>query len=286
MEIESFDMASGRLHAIRHGDGGRPTLLLHGVTRRSDDWLGLMPQLAVFGRTIAVDQRGHGRSSRVPGQYRVMDYVQDAIQLMEARFDRPGFLIGHSLGAMVAAGAAAARPGRVAAVVLEDPTFEMTGKRIHETAFASLFQAFRVWAGTSRGVEHVARALSETMIQVPGQGHAVALGTIRDPVSIRYTAACLKQLDPAVLEVALAGRWLEGYDVQETLSRLHCPVLMLQGDWGAGGALPDDYACHIASFCPDLTHVKLAGVGHTIHSTVPDRFLSAVIPFLACSAGL
>ena len=48
------------------------------------------------------------------------DYAADALAFVEA-LPSPATLYGHSLGALVAASVAAALPGRVAGVVLEDP---------------------------------------------------------------------------------------------------------------------------------------------------------------------
>ena len=67
-----------------------------------------------------IDHRGHGGSGRAPGQYRVVDHVEDALTVLNW-LGRPAVLFGHSLGALVAAAAAAARPELVRAVVLEDP---------------------------------------------------------------------------------------------------------------------------------------------------------------------
>jgi pimeloyl-ACP methyl ester carboxylesterase len=59
---------------------------------------------------------------------------------------------------------------------------------------------------------------------------------------------------------------------------------MLQGDFLAGGALPDHYAAELAGLIPDAIPLKFPGVGHNIHGTHPDAVLRAVIPFLASLA--
>ena len=51
----------GVVHAIEKG-AGRPIVLLHGITLRSDVWAPQFHQLADRYRVIAVDLRGHGES--------------------------------------------------------------------------------------------------------------------------------------------------------------------------------------------------------------------------------
>ena len=65
------------------------------------------------------------------------------------------------------------------------------------------------------------------------------LGDLRDRASLAWSAQCLSQLDPEVLTPVIEGRWLDGYDFPDALSRVRCPTLLLQADPSAGGALTD-----------------------------------------------
>lgn len=269
------------LHLAAWSAAGPPVLLLHGVTRGWKDWLSLIPALSARWSVRSFDLRGHGRSARTPGAYRVADYLPDLVRFVTEHEDGPVLLVGHSLGAMVAAGVAAAAPDRVLGLVLEDPTFEMTGRRMAETSFPSLFRAFRTHAGSNRPAAEIARELAEAPIDVPGEGRAVRLGSLRDAVSLRFTARCLQDLDPEVLDVPIAGGWLDGYDVPTTLAAIRCPTLLIQADFSAGGALPDDYAAELARLIPDVLLHRVDGVGHNIHGTAPALMERLLIPFLA-----
>jgi pimeloyl-ACP methyl ester carboxylesterase len=260
---------------------GAPLLLLHGVTRRWQDFQPILPALAFEHRVAAFDLRGHGRSGRTLGAYRVADYAGDVVAYLRARADDgPAVVLGHSLGAMVAAAVAAEAPALVRAVVLEDPTFEMTGRRREETSFPDLFRAFRRHAGSTRPVAEIAAELAEAPIRVPGRPRPARLGELRDAVGLRASAACLKRLDPDVLAAPLEGRWLDGYDVPATLARVGCPTLLVRGDFAAGGALPEDYAAELVAAIRDLADVRLPGVGHNVHGTQPEGFTRLVLGFL------
>jgi pimeloyl-ACP methyl ester carboxylesterase len=277
---QMFPAEGAALHVAVGPANGPPLVVLHGVTRRWDDWIVLVPHLSATWQVHAFDHVGHGRSGRAPMSYRVVDYVPGIIAYLETLAE-PAVVVGHSLGAMVAAAVAARCPSKVRGLVLEDPTFEMTGSRIDETGFPALFQAFARHAGSTRMVSDIARDLASTDVIVPGRKGPVPLATLRDHASLRYTAACLRRLDPAVLPVILEGRWLEGYDVLHTLSRVLCPALFLHGDFNAGGALPDDYAQELASEVPDVVPIKLPGAPHNIHTSMPEAMLRFLLPFLA-----
>lgn len=266
-----------RIH-LTPGDGP-PVVLLHGVTRCGLDWLPLLPHLRILGPVHAIDQRGHGGSQAGLAAYRVRDYVEDATAYV-ASLDAPAIVVGHSLGAMVAAGVAAAAPARVRALVLEDPTFEMTGARLHETSFPDLFRAYLPHVGSQRTADEVARQLGRAMVGAPG-GPKLPLSATRDAASLRFLAECLRRLDPAVLTTVLEGRWMDDYDIEATLGLIACPTLFLHGEHAAGGALPEDYAERLAAQILDVTRVRLPRVGHNIHATATEAMLRPLLAFLA-----
>jgi pimeloyl-ACP methyl ester carboxylesterase len=277
----SLDDEARPLNFAAWSAAGPDLLLLHGVGRRWQDWLTVVPALAMRWNVWALDLRGHGHSARTPGAYRVIDYVEDVARFVTEHLERPAILVGHSLGSMVAAAVAARVPERILGVVLEDPTFEMTASRLGETSFPDVWRAFQAEAGSSDDPGTIARRLSVAPIGVPGQPGPVPLGRLRDAVSLRFSAWCLQALDPEALVTPLAGRWLDGYDVAATLNAVGCPTLLLQGEFALGGALPDAYAQELAGAIPDVTPLKLADVGHNIHGTQPEAFLRVVVPFLA-----
>ncbi len=275
----TLDTGAIALNYAEGPENGPPVVLLHGVCRRWPDFLSILPVLSFRGQVQAIDFRGHGRSGRGNGAYRTIDYLPDVIAFLERRVSEPAVVIGHSLGAMVAAAVAAEVGGRVRAVVLEDPPFSMMGERIGETSYLDLFRGYRSVAGSDRPVEEIAAKLAALRLATP-DGVAVQLGDIRDPIALRFLASCLKPLDPAVLDPIVAGKWLEGFDVPGTLRRIACPALLIQADAAAGGILPDEYAAEIAGWIPGVVSVKLAGVGHQVHGSQPEAMMRLVTGFL------
>ena len=71
--------AGNRLIADVFGDAGQPVLLLHGGGQTRHAWGRTAEHLARAGATAyALDQRGHGDSAWVDGNYAFTDFAADA----------------------------------------------------------------------------------------------------------------------------------------------------------------------------------------------------------------
>ena len=267
-----------KLETLVCGDGPA-LLLLHGVTRCGRDWEPLLPELARQWQVFALDQRGHGGSRRA-ASYLVTDYIADAVQFVREEVAAPVVIVGHSLGAMVAAAVAAELPQLVRAVVLEDPPFHTMGNRLPGTAWQSQFIGMQEAARHGGAIEEVTDALAAISLPTPGGGTR-RLGELRDRASLRWSAECLAQLDPEVLTPVIAGRWLDGYDVADICARIRCPVLLLQADPQTGGALTHDDAQLARSSIADCRPVSFPRAGHQIHRDHPGAMLQAMRQFAA-----
>jgi pimeloyl-ACP methyl ester carboxylesterase len=102
----------------------RPVVLIvHGVLDHGGAWDMVAKTLAARGhRVVAPDLRGHGRSAHLPSgvSYHFIDFVAE-LDALAQRFSAPTVVVGHSMGAAVAAAYAAARPARVRSLILVEP---------------------------------------------------------------------------------------------------------------------------------------------------------------------
>jgi pimeloyl-ACP methyl ester carboxylesterase len=277
---QHFETEELRLHVAAGPASGPPMLFLHGVLRRWQDFLTLLPPFSARWQCYALDFRGHGGSDRTPGQYCVADYARDAVETIRTQVEEPAVVYGHSLGAMVACAVAAAEPERVRAVVLEDPPFQTLGSEIFNTPFHSFFTGIRTLLATGeRSVEALARGMAEIRVGPPG-GVPVRLGDVRDATQLRFSARCLIDLDPEVLDPLVEGRWLNGFETDAVLAGVRCPALLITGDYGSGGMLPGDAADRVAAQLVQCTRVHLPGVGHQIHWMHAETTLRLVTAFV------
>ncbi len=275
-----FEDSGRMLNGMAGPDHGPPLVLLHGVARCWQTFLPLLPPLASMWQIHSLDFRGHGMSDRVAGRYLVNDYVEDALALVR-RIDEPVVIHGHSLGAMVAAAVAAQSPERVRAVVLEDPPWQTMGHRLRDSMLHSFFRGLQRYAGDARDPHTLAIELADMPLVHPLSGNTARLRELRDPVSLRFTARCLRQLDPQVLQPIVEDCWLDGYDVDTIISQIRCPVLLIQADAKAGGMLHEDDARRVESLAADVTRVTLPCAGHLVHWSHTTQLANLMHGFLA-----
>jgi pimeloyl-ACP methyl ester carboxylesterase len=103
------------------GDEALPPLLaLHGWLDNAGSFALLAPRLATRFRVIALDLPGHGRSDHLaPGtSYHYLDYVRVVLAAADTLQLERYTLLGHSLGAGIAALTAAAMPERIERLLL------------------------------------------------------------------------------------------------------------------------------------------------------------------------
>ena len=281
MQIKNVSLSKTQISYLDSQTGGAPLVLLHGVLRRHQDFVPILPELTFRYRCIAMDFRGHGESSHVAGQYRVVDYTADTVELIGQLFPHEQVIVyGHSLGGMVAAEVAAKCPDKVRAVILEDPPFQTMGGRIEETPLAGYFRGVKHAVDSFREQRDLARKLGEIKISDPANGKSWKLSDVRDEVSIRFAAACLTRIDKSVLDPIVAGQWLDGYDEQQIFSAIRCPTLALQADLAAGGMLTDEDVARMRDAIHDFQHVRFESAGHLLHWSRRESLMGSVTGFL------
>lgn len=280
----TFQLGSQTLNVAKGPPSGPPLVMLHGVTRKWQTFLPLVPTLVPRWQVHGLDFRGHGASSPAEDGYLIVDYVRDAVGLLH-ELDEPVVLYGHSLGAMVVPAVAAEVADLVRAVVMEDPPLNMLGPKIAETTFHSFFKGIQEFVGDTRDVREIAQDLSKMVLCNPVAGEEMLLGTTRDAASLRFMASCLRDVDPNVLSPIIEGRWLEGYDITSIYQRLECPALLIQADVSVGGMLTDEDATEVESIARDLTRIKLPGIGHNVHWASSERLSGLVLQFIESVRG-
>ncbi len=272
-----------RLCISESASHGPPLLLIHGISRGWRDFGTVMPALAARYRLLAVDLRGHGGSAHdAAGRYAVADFVDDIVQLVAAKFDRPGAVWGHSLGALIAASVAAhpALAGQIQCAILEDPPSDLLGQRSQQSRYRPLFTAWRQWAGESLSAAQWVQRLSTQPAWVPGRAEPVPLGQIRDAAAIRFLAACLARVDARVFDALLAGQWPTIDDLGRTLASIPCPWLVLHGSPARGGMCGPDDAQRLAQQAPQGDWVVLPDQGHQLHYGAAETCLRLATTFL------
>lgn len=248
------------IHYHRTGGDGPPVVMLHGITDNGLCWTRVAQALESDYDLILVDARGHGASDTPESGYGPGNHAADVAGLIHAlELGRP-VVMGHSMGASVAATVAAEYPDLVRAVVLEDPPWRATASTPEEQQmFSREFTATILEQHTQ-----TREALMETRASM---WHEAELGPWAD---------AKLQVSPQVVQFITEPRpsW------REVCHRIACRVLLITGDPGLEAIVTQDVADEVMQLCRAGQVVHISGAGHNIRRDQFERYMQAVTDFL------
>lgn len=232
---------------------GPSLVLLHGLGVSGQVWQGVGRLLGTFARLVAPDLRGHGESDKPSAGYLPRDYVGDIAALVAHEPSRPLAVIGHSLGAVVAALLAAERPELMAKVVLIDPPFDPSRPREQIATVEKLRHA------------EPGALEAELMRREPGMGELYAKAL----ASLYRTAA-----DGAFSAVLRAEGGFPA--VVAALSNVSIETLVVAADPSLDAALGPEAAERVVSLLPHGRLVTIPGARHAVHASKPRELVRAI----------
>jgi N-formylmaleamate deformylase len=245
------------LHVAIHGDADAPRgdlLLLPGITSPAGTWAFVAEPLAALGwRVVVLDQRGRGLSDAPATGYGLEDYAADAACVIERLGLRQPVVLGHSMGARIAAALAIGHPGLAGPLVLADPPLTGPGRPPYPMPLSFYLDA-------------IAEARSGlTLAQARAQEPSWDDDRLRD--RIRWLSTC----DAAA--VAESYRGFHDEDFLALWAQLDAPALV-HGTRSlvVGPADADD----LRARSPSARIVAVDGAGHMIPWDDLDGFVAAI----------
>lgn len=235
---------------------GPAAILLHGLTSSRQAWEPVTALLRSQFTCVRLDFRGHGESSTAPA-YDLLSLVGDVHAVAEHLSLTGPAVVGHSLGATVAALYAAVHDAR--AVVCVDQ-----GLRFGD--FAARIQPLAVDLHGDRPMEAVME-FERGLVLEPYAGIA--------ELEERVLA-----FDPAIV----LGLWERALDTppeeltavsEALLPQIDAPLLCLHGS-----PPPADYADWLGALVPGARVEVWEGTGHLLHLVDPERFAGRVAHFV------
>ena len=121
---------------------GIPLVLLHGGSARWQAFENIITDLSEYHLYLP-DLRGHGKSGRALGHYRLQDYTNDIINFIKDCVGQRVHLFGHSLGGMIALLVTAQYPEGVRAVAVRRSP--LSSQSWHQVGFAKTNDRVRAW---------------------------------------------------------------------------------------------------------------------------------------------
>ncbi|HJO83694.1 MAG: alpha/beta hydrolase [SAR202 cluster bacterium] len=244
---------------IEWSTAGPPLIFIHGVTSNCKIWDMIAPHFIDRYSVMAIDLRGHGLSDNPESGYAwETDYAADVVDFIATQLVEPAIVVGHSLGAVVAAPVAVQAGERVRAIVLEDPpSFPREGPVGVSDHFKPAFAAKRM------PFDQRVEALMEMR------------GTDREAATAR--AESFEAMSEQVLVELMDGE--TAYRSDDLLPKVSCPVLAILGNPSRGGAV--DWADRplLQRLLRGAEIVEWPDVGHLVHIDQPERFVAEIDSF-------
>lgn len=248
------------------GDAPGPTLALcHGFSGSAHDFAMHVDSLAARQRVIALDHRGHGRSSKANavGSYSLDRLTADLIELLVAHGDGPVDLLGHSMGGQVAIRAALSRPDLVNSLVLMDTSAWSFVP--DDEAQAGAIRAFIEAFDPSGGLPDL-RSLGGPEDDLIAQRTPLSWQARRDELAAAFDPFAMKALGAELFDP-------KRISVRHRLHELACPVTVIVG------SLDHPLVDQAHALIGEIPHARLEiieGAYHSPQLTQPTEWRQAL----------
>lgn len=251
---------------------GPPILLVHGWCMSSAIW-GLQSALSATHRLLAIDLRGHGRSTGAGAGVKGFGAYGDDIVTLVEQLDLRGItLVGWSMGAQALLKAYPRLKGRITALVLVGATPRFTAAP-HFPWGLQRDEAAGMALKVRRNLERALEGFRKRMF---------AEGELDDPAVARQVEALLAQVVLPSSLAALDG--LEALMEEELIEEarlVDCPTLIVHGD--------QDLICRpeasrwLESVISGSVRYCFEGCGHAPFLSRADRFNRLLLQFVGAS---
>ncbi len=246
---------------------GPPVVLIHGLADDHRLWRHQVPALSRRFRTIAIDIRGHGRSSKPPGPYSVPLFATDVVTLLDSLAIGRARFIGLSMGGGISQTLALRHADRVEAIALvsTSSTFPQTTRdRFHDRAATA----------EREGMGPVVESMIERWFTPRFRAER--------PDEVELTRATVLANDPFAF--AASARANSEREWTDALGDIHCPVLFIGGADDPGDARRS--AATFAAHLPQLQAHILDNASHLLPVEHPELTNELLLRFLSANIAL
>jgi N-formylmaleamate deformylase len=247
-----------RLLFLEYGDAGRPDIVIvPGITSPAATWEFVAVELARDYHVFVMDVRGRGLSDHPAAGFTTPDYARDlAMALPALGLNRP-LLLGHSMGARIAAAFGAMFEELRGPLIIADPPMTGPGREpynISEESFLRSIGEARAGAGADDMRRYFPAWTEEQLAQ-----------------RAEWLPTCDETAVSETWRLFHVELWLEWW------RQLHEPVLFLYGSHSP--AVGPDGPGRAAKANPAAEVAVVEGAGHMLPFDALDGFLGAVREF-------
>ncbi len=257
-----------KLYYEVHGSGS-PLIFLSGLSGGAWSWFMQVPYFERNYKVIVFDNRGAGRSSKPSGPYTMFDFARDAVSILDHLEFNSAYVVGVSMGGMIAQQLALLFPGRVRAMVLGC-----------------------THCGKSRRIPPSPEVL-KTLMQNEGLSQEEILDKniplLFNPEFVKKNPQFIDQYKkaslsappqpPEAFNAQIAA--IQDFDVCGELQNLSCKTLIFTGT--ADVMVPPENSRILHELIPNSVLVEFEGAGHAIHIERADEFNKRTDEFFSMS---
>jgi pimeloyl-ACP methyl ester carboxylesterase len=249
------------IHYLDSGGAGQPVVLVHGLAGHAGEWTTTIRHLAPRWRCLALDQRGHGRSTRRLRDLSRQAFADDVVAVLESvEIDQPAVLIGQSMGAHTALITAAGFPDRISHLVMIEGDVGSGG----DAELATLRDALASWPLPFPDFEQAMAFFGGDSER--GRAWADGLERRDDGLWPRWDLdVMLETMHPIFAQ--------ESWSEWEALSQ---PTLLVRGE---SGIIAQAGIEQMLAVRPQTDLVTIARAGHDVHLDQPHAWLRALDAF-------
>ncbi len=240
---------------------GPPLTFIHGLGSSARDWEAQVAEFAKRYMVITFDLRGHGRSDKPPGPYRMQMFAADTAGLLKTLGLEAAHVVGLSLGGGVAFQLAVDTPGLVKTLVIVNSAPEMIIRTLPERL--AIWQRFAiVWV---MGLPKMGEVLGKRLF--PRPEHAPMRATFAERFAQNDRRAYLD-----------AMRAMVGWSVTPRLGAIRCPTLVIAADQDyTPVSLKEAYVAKI----PNAQLAVISDAHHATPVEQPEKFNTVLMEFLS-----
>ena len=236
-------------YAISGNINSRPLVFLHGALVSSGMWKDQSVFFRDRYRVITIDLPGHGGSDDLEGDYSVEAVAMAVADTIERMKLGPVFLVGHSLGGMVAQEAALQIPDLAAKLVLAETSYGTGDTLINRTG----------------------SALAAAYLRITSQEQLVRLSVKtygkNSPRTMEYIQSEMKRYDISQSRRVMAAAL--NYSSADRLHEIRCPVLIMAAEQNRQTV---KQAGLMNSLIVGSEKVIVPGANHMLNMDNPDFF--------------
>jgi N-formylmaleamate deformylase len=249
-----------RQHYLRYGGKGRALVVVPGITSPAVTWGFVGERLGEKFDTYLLDVRGRGLSEAGPHlRYTLDTYAADIAEFAKALQLKDYLVLGHSMGARIAARLGHLFPQGISRLVMVDPPLSGPGRRPYVRDIGFYLKSI-----------HEARA---GRLDAEGVRASYPQWTEQN---LRLRAEWLHTCDDTAIAETVRG--FQEEEIHSNLAALRLPALLVVA--GKGGVIGKEDVAEMRELSPTMRIKEVPHTGHMIPFEDLEAFLSAVTEFM------